>query len=117
MTRQETPKMDKHAAQESRSERAAATRAHAPLQIPLALVVVALFLLLAFQSVQLFRQRENLIAARATQSTLVEETNKLRLQLDGLVEGALKLADGGNASAKAAIADLQRQGITLNTKK
>jgi hypothetical protein len=95
----------------------AASRSARSLQLPLALIVVALFLLLAFQSVQLFRQRENLIAAQAAQTPLLEDAAKLSQQLDALVAGTLKLAGSGNASAKAALEELHRQGISLTSKK
>lgn len=83
------------------------------LQIPLGLVVLGFFIMVAFQSVQLVRERGHIIDTRAAQEPIVQEGMKLRQQLDSLASKTAQLADSGNAHAKAIIDDLRRQGITV----
>jgi hypothetical protein len=83
------------------------------LQIPLALVVLGFFIMVAFQAVQLFREYGHTGEIRAAQEPTIQEGTKLRQQLDSLASKTAQLADAGNANAKAIIDELKRQGITV----
>jgi hypothetical protein len=83
------------------------------LQIPLALIVLAFFLLVAFQAVQLFRERSHLATLAAAQEPTVQEGMKVRQSLDSLAGKTAKLAEAGNPNAKAIIDELRRQGIAV----
>jgi hypothetical protein len=83
------------------------------LQLPLALVVLGFFLMVAFQTVQLVREHGHIGDVRAAQEPTIQEGLKLRQQLDSLATKTAQLADAGNANAKAIIEALRRDGITV----
>jgi hypothetical protein len=83
------------------------------IELPLLLAVVALFLLLAFQTWQLVRGRENLAALRASQESALDETNKFRERMDALAADTAQLAESGNAAAKQVVEALHQQGINF----
>jgi hypothetical protein len=83
------------------------------LQIPLALVVLGFFIMIVFQTVQLFREHGQIDSVRAAQEPTIQEGTRLRQQLDSLASKLAQLADAGNANAKAIIDELRRQGITV----
>src|SRR5258708_29376045 len=83
------------------------------LQIPLLLLAIAFFLMVGFQTVQLVRERGNLYEIQLGQETTVQESLKLRQQMESLASKTAQLADGGNAGAKAIIEELRRLGITV----
>jgi hypothetical protein len=82
-------------------------------KIQLALVTLALFVMVAFQSVQLIRERSNLGDVRANQEPTIQEGVKLRKQLETLANETARLAAAGDAGATAIIEELRRQGITV----
>ncbi|MGB8275029.1 MAG: hypothetical protein WCF16_07130 [Alphaproteobacteria bacterium] len=86
-------------------------------QTTLALVTLALFLMVAFQTAQLFRERYNLAALREAQDPTVQEGMKLRQQFESLAAGTAQLADEGDAGAQAIVEAMRRQGINLKAVK
>ena len=82
--------------------------------LPVLLVVVALFLLVAFQTVGLFRDHDTLIAVRASQETTVQEGTKLRQQLGAIAGQTAELANNGDAVAKDVVEAMRKQGLTLS---
>jgi hypothetical protein len=83
------------------------------LAIPVTLVVVAFFIMTAFQTVQLVRERGHLGDIRLAQEPTVQEDTKLRQQLESLGAKTAALADGGNANAKAIVEELRRNNIIV----
>jgi hypothetical protein len=83
------------------------------LHIPLALVVLAFFIMAAFQTVQLIREHGHLADVKLAQEPTIQEGLKLRQQLESLGARTAQLADSGNANAKAIVDELRRQGVTL----
>jgi hypothetical protein len=83
------------------------------LAIPVTLVVVAFFIMVAFQTVQLVRERGHLGDIQLAQEPTVQEGTKLRQQLDSLGAKTAALADGGNANAKAIVEELRRNNIIV----
>lgn len=81
--------------------------------LPIILLALAFTVMVAFQTVQLLRERGNLEAIRAGQETPVQETVKLRDTAQALAGETAQLADSGDAGAKQAIEELRRRGITL----
>ncbi len=81
--------------------------------LPLGLLVVAVFLMVAFQTVQLVRERSNLAAIHAAQEASIQEGAKLRQQLEALAGETAKLAEAGDAGAKAVVEEPRRQGVNL----
>ena len=82
-------------------------------QLPLLLVVVSLFLLMAFHCYLAVRDRSNLSELRAGREQPLQEAMKLRQQLNSLAGEAAQLAIDGDAGAKAVVADMKRQGVAL----
>ena len=83
------------------------------LAIPVTLVVVAFFIMTAFQTVQLVRERGHLGDISLAQEPTVQEGTKLRQQLDSLGAKTAALADGGNGNAKAIVEELRRNNIIV----
>jgi hypothetical protein len=82
--------------------------------LPVLLAVLALFLLVAFQTVGLFRDHDTLIAVRASQETTVQEGTKLRQQLGAIAGQTAELASNGDAVAKDVVEAMRKQGFTLS---
>ena len=78
------------------------------------ITLVALLLWFGFQSLQLWRERGNLSAVKANQESAIQESEKVRLQFQSLVEKTSELANQGHAVAKMIVDGLQRQGIGLS---
>jgi signal transduction histidine kinase len=81
------------------------------LQIPLAIIILAVFLMVGFQTVQLVRDRSQLLELEIGQEAAVQEGVKLRQNFETLVNRTGQLAEAGNPHAKAIVDDLRRQGI------
>jgi hypothetical protein len=81
--------------------------------LPLALLVVAVFLMVAFQTFVLVRERTNLGRIRAAQETNIQEAAKLRRELQDLAAATAKLADAGDAGAKAVVEEMHRLGVNI----
>ena len=81
------------------------------IELPVFLAVLALFLMLAFQSWQLVRAREALTAVREAQEVSLAEAIKFRDRINSLAADTQHLADGGNAAAKDVLEALRQQGI------
>jgi hypothetical protein len=86
-----------------------------PLHAPLALVVLAFFVMVTFQAVELVRERGHLADLKLTQEGAMQEGAKLRQQLESLGAKTAQLADTGNANAKAIVEEFRRQGVTLKS--
>lgn len=83
------------------------------LDLPVALVVLAFFLITAFQTDQLVRQRSALQGVEMAQASGLAQADKLRLQFQLFAEQTTQLANAGDAGAKAVLAQLQAQGVSL----
>ena len=68
----------------------------------------------AFQMTQLLRERDSLETAHSSQERLMENSKKLRDQLDGLARETQLLANKGNAGARLIVDELRKRGITIN---
>ena len=87
------------------------------LLLPVVLTVVALFLLVALQTVQLIRGHNELSAFRTSQQANVDAGGKLRQQLQALAGQTAELANGGDAAAKEVVEAMRKQGFTLSPPK
>ena len=83
------------------------------LHLPVALLATGFFLMVGFQSFELIREHDNLVAMRASQEPTLQQAAKLRQQLDTLVGKTAQLANEGDAGARSIVDDLRRQGITI----
>ena len=84
------------------------------MEFQLTFMALAIFLILALQTVLLILDRASYMSLGTQQEPAVQQSLKVRQQLDGIARGIARLADEGNVNAKAIIDDLRRQGITVN---
>ena len=89
----------------------------AHLPAPLILVVVSLFVLMAFETGQAIRDRGALAELMRAQQPNIDQAVKLRRQLQDLAGKTAELAAGGDAGAKSVVAQMKAQGVTLSAPK
>ena len=87
------------------------------LQLPVTLAVVALFVLMAFETAEAIHDRGALADLLRSQETTVQEAIKLRQQLEALAGKTAQLATDGDEGAKTVVDQMKRQGVTLNPPK
>ena len=87
------------------------------LGLPLILVVVALFALMAFETGQAIHDRGALADLRRSQEPTVQEAIKVRQQLETLAGRTAQLAAEGDEGAKTVADQMKRQGVTLSPPK
>ncbi len=85
------------------------------LSLPLILVVVSLFVLIAFETGQAFHDRAALDDLMRAQQPSIEQAVKLRQQLQNLAGRTAELAAAGDFGAKSVIDQMKAQGVTLST--
>ncbi len=83
------------------------------LEVPVALVAVGLFLGVAFQTVELARDAQNLVAVAKSQAAPLEEAAKLKQATDSLASDVAELAQQGDANAKQVVDELAKQNVQL----
>jgi len=83
------------------------------LLIPVSLLSLAVFLFLAFHTMQLMRDRDALNNAKGQQEQAFQESQRLQAQLNALLIGTQELADKGNKSAKGITDKLRDIGINI----
>ena len=87
------------------------------MRLPVILVVVALFVLMAFETGQTVHDRGALSDLRRSQEPTVQEGIKLRQQLETLASKTAQLAAEGDEGAKAVVDQMKGQGVSLNPPK
>lgn len=87
------------------------------LPLPLILVVVAVFILMAFDTLQAIRDHSALAELMRSQQPTVEQAVKLRQQLQTLAGKTAELAAAGDPGAKAVVEQMKAQGVTLSAPK
>ena len=85
--------------------------------LPVILVVLSLFVLMAFETAQAIHDRGALAELRRSQEPTVQEAIKLRQQLELLAGKTAQLAAEGDEGAKAVVDQMRKQGVTLNPPK
>jgi hypothetical protein len=83
------------------------------LHLPVALLATAFVLMVGFQTSQLIREHDNLVAMRASQEATLQQAVKLRQQFDTIMGKTAQLADEGDVGARSIVDDLRRQGIMI----
>jgi hypothetical protein len=87
------------------------------LSPPVILVVVSLFVLMAFETSQAVHDRSALADLRRAQDPTVQQAIKLREQLQTLAGRTAELAAAGDADAQSVVDQMKRQGATLSAPK
>ena len=84
------------------------------LVLSVVLVIVAVLLMLGFQTMTLWQEREALTVRYAKQEPALQQSQKMRAQLDSIARKTADLADQGNTNAALLVKTLQQRGITIN---
>ena len=82
--------------------------------LPVILVVLAFFVLLAFETGYAIHDRQALADQHRSQEQFMQEALKVRQQLEAL---AAQLAADGDEGAKAVVDQMKRQGVNLTAPK
>ena len=85
--------------------------------IALVLVVMSVFLIAVFQTVELVQNRRVLERERDRQQPVLEQTAKLRGQIESLASDVAGLADQGDAAAKTVLDTLRHQGVSFTPRR
>lgn len=81
--------------------------------LPLILTMVSVLVWFAFQTVQLFVERSQLIGLSASFETHAQEAQKMQAQIQALITKVSELANQGNPAAKAAVEELEKRGMPI----
>lgn len=81
--------------------------------LPVAIVVFAFFVLMAFETGYAIHDRGTLADQRRAQEPSVQEAIRLRQQLETIADKTVRLAGEGDEGAKSVIEQMKRQGVTL----
>jgi Tfp pilus assembly protein PilO len=81
--------------------------------LPIILVVVAFFVLMAFETGYAIHDRQALADQQRSQEPVVQEGLKLRQQLETLAGKTAQLAAEGDEGAKTVVDQMKRQGVNL----
>ena len=92
-------------------------RAGSGLELPVILITVSLFVLMALETFQAIHDRGALADLRRSQEPTVQEAIKLRQQLETLAGRTAQLAAEGDEGAKTVVDQMKRQGVTLSPPK
>lgn len=84
-----------------------------PSRLPLILTIASLLVWFGFQTVQLVVERGNLRLVKGNLEAPVQESQKVRAQLEALINKTSELAKQGNANAKTVIEELEKRGIPI----
>jgi hypothetical protein len=82
--------------------------------VPTLLMALAIVGWLAFQGVQLARERLQLSELQTSLGAQAEAATKLRASLDTVATATAKLAADGNESARVIVEELRKRGVTIN---
>jgi hypothetical protein len=83
------------------------------LRVPVILIVVTLFVFMAFETGEAIHDRSALSELRHSQEAAVQEAIKVRQQLETLAGKTAQLAGEGDAGAKAVVDEMKREGVAL----
>lgn len=81
--------------------------------LPVIFVVVAFFVLMAFETGYAIHDRQALADQMRSQESVVQEAMKLRQQLEALAGKTARLAAEGDEGAKTVVDQMKRQGVNL----
>ena len=84
-----------------------------PSNLPLAITISALLVYFAFQTFELVRERSTLSELKVNLETPLQESQKMRSQLESLLTKTAELANQGNPAAKTVVEELQKRGVPI----
>ena len=87
------------------------------LALPLILIVVALFVLMAVETAQAIHDHGALAELIQAQQPTIDQAVKVRQQLQSLAGKTAELAAAGDPGAKSVVEQMKAQGVTLGVPK
>jgi hypothetical protein len=87
------------------------------LRLPVLMMLVALFVLMAFETGQAIHDRGALADLQRSQEPTIQEAIRVRQQLETLASKTAQLASDGDEGAKSVVDQMKRQGVTLSPPK
>jgi hypothetical protein len=81
--------------------------------LALTLVVISFCAWTVFQTVQFVVERNHLTQVKANQEVPVQETTKVRTQIEAITADIVKLASDGNAGAQRVVFELRKRGFKI----
>jgi hypothetical protein len=87
------------------------------LSLPLILIVVALFVLMAVEAGQAIHDHGALAELIQAQQPTIDQAVKVRQQLQSLAGKTAELAAAGDSGAKSVVEQMKAQGVTLGVPK
>lgn len=81
--------------------------------LPVTLAIVTLFVMVAFQSSQLWRERQALELAIQNQAEALVESERVQTQFKAIASGTADLASKGNQNALGIVTALQKSGVNF----
>lgn len=87
------------------------------VSLPLILIVVALFLLMAVETGQAIHDHSALAELIQAQQPTIDQAVKVRQQLQSLAGKTAELAAAGDPGAKSVVEQMKAQGVTLGVPK
>lgn len=84
------------------------------LAIPVFLLALALLLMTAFQLSDLLHNRDMLRQRLSELDKPLQESARIKAQVEAVARGAAQLAQQGNSNAQAILDQLRQAGITVN---
>jgi hypothetical protein len=82
-----------------------------PSSVALTIAIISIILWFSFQAFQLVRDRSNLRMVKTNQEGAMQESEKVRGQLQTLMTKVSELANQGHAGAKMVMDQLQKLGV------
>ncbi|MGI9330072.1 MAG: hypothetical protein ACR2QB_05095 [Gammaproteobacteria bacterium] len=89
-------------------------RGSASLFAPLFLMLSSLLAMAGFETYQLWTDEQSLESLRIGQEGALEESRRVRAQLQAIARGTAELAAAGNENAQRVVDSLESQGFTLS---
>lgn len=84
-------------------------------RLPLILTIVSLLIWFGFQTVQLVMERGSLSLMNRSLEAPMQQSQRVRAQLEALIGKTAELANQGNANARVAIEELEKRGIPIGS--
>ena len=85
------------------------------LVFPVFIIGLALLVMVGLQTYLLVQERGAVKMQLEKQTPIVEQSKKMRLQLDSIAKKTAVLSKNGNLNARAIVDQLKKSGITINT--
>ncbi len=81
--------------------------------IALVLIVISVFLIVSFSTIELIEERRSLVERHDLQDNPLRETATLQRRFEALGAGVTELAAAGDSSAKTVVEEMRRDGVIL----